>query len=155
MSTVQRLVMNADGSCPVAAELTAGVTAPVLPAVSTGPPDRRRLRLARRRPADRARRAALGGVVREPEVVRRDRVRSGRRKAWAELTRTQSRAILVGAAVQLVLQLMTLWDLRRRTADELRGSKRWWTAVAFVNIVGPVAYFVVGRRPPARKRGPR
>ena len=84
---------------------------------------------------------------------------------WS-FTRTQSRAILVGAAVsaavsgercsgQLVLQLMTLWDLRRRTADELRGSKRWWTAVAFVNIVGPVAYFVVGRRPPARKRGPR
>ena len=36
MSTVQRLVMNADGSRSVAAELTAGVTAPVLPAVSTG-----------------------------------------------------------------------------------------------------------------------
>jgi hypothetical protein len=30
------VVMNADGSRPVAAELTAGVTAPVLPAVSTG-----------------------------------------------------------------------------------------------------------------------
>ena len=78
-----------------------------------------------------------------------------RRKAWAELTRTQRRAILVAAAVQLVLQLMTLWDLRRRSADELRGSKRWWTAAAFVNIVGPVAYFTVGLRRPARSRGHR
>jgi hypothetical protein len=78
-----------------------------------------------------------------------------RKKAWAELTRTQRRAILVAAAVQLALQLVTLWDLRRRSADELRGSKRWWTAAAFVNIVGPIAYFAVGRRRPARSRGHR
>jgi hypothetical protein len=43
----------------------------------------------------------------------------------------------VGAAAQFVLQVAALWDLRRRSADELRGSKRWWTVAAFVNIVGP------------------
>ena len=74
-----------------------------------------------------------------------------RRKAWAELTRTQRQAILLAAAVQLVLQLATWWDLRRRSADELRGSKRWWTAAAFVNFLGPVAYFAVGRH----RHGPR
>ena len=59
---------------------------------------------------------------------------------------------MIGAAVQLALQAATLWDLRRRRADEVWGSKRWWTA-AFVNVLGPVAYCAVGprcggRRPP-------
>jgi hypothetical protein len=48
-----------------------------------------------------------------------------RKKRWSELTRNQQRVILAGAAVQLVLQAATLSDLRQRSADELRGSKRW------------------------------
>jgi hypothetical protein len=75
-----------------------------------------------------------------------------RKKKWAELTRTQRRVILAGAAVQLILQIATLWDLRHRSAGELRGSKRWWAAAAFVNIVGPLAYFAVGRRYGNRER---
>ena len=69
-----------------------------------------------------------------------------KKKRWSELTRNQQRVILAGAGVQLVLQAVTLWDLRRRAADELWGSKRWWTAAAFVNFLGPIAYFSVGRR---------
>ena len=75
-----------------------------------------------------------------------------RKKRWSELTRIQQRVILAGAAVQLVLQAATLWDLRQRSADELWGSKRWWTAAAFVNFIGPTAYFAVGRRCGGRKR---
>ena len=71
---------------------------------------------------------------------------SPRRKKWAELTRPERATVLTGAAVQLVLQAATLWDLHRRPADAVRGSKRWWTVAAFVNVVGPIAYFVVGRR---------
>ena len=75
-----------------------------------------------------------------------------RKKRWSELTRNQQRVIVVGAAVQLVLQAATLRDLHRRSADELWGSKRWWTAAAFVNFIGPIAYFAVGRRCGGRKR---
>ena len=75
-----------------------------------------------------------------------------RKKRWSALTRNQQRVILAGAAVQLVLQAATLWDLRQRSADELWGSKRWWTAAAFVNFIGPTAYFAVGRRCGGRKR---
>ena len=75
-----------------------------------------------------------------------------RKKRWSELTRNQQRVILGGAAVQLVLQAAMLRDLRRRPADELRGSKRWWTAAAFVNFIGPTAYFAVGRRGGGPKR---
>ena len=75
-----------------------------------------------------------------------------RKTRWSEVTRNQQRVILAGAAVQLVLQAATLWDLRRRSADELWGSKRWWTVAAFVNFIGPTAYFAVGRRYGGRKR---
>ena len=75
-----------------------------------------------------------------------------RKKRWSELTRNQQRTILAGATVQLVLQAATLWDLRQRSADELWGSKRWWTVAAFVNFIGPIAYFAVGRRCGGRKR---
>jgi len=69
-----------------------------------------------------------------------------RKKTWAELTRTQRRLVAAGAVAQIALQVAALWDLRRRPADELRGRKAWWTAASFVNIIGPLAYFVVGRR---------
>jgi hypothetical protein len=75
-----------------------------------------------------------------------------RKKRWSELTRNQQRVILACAAVQLVLQAAALGDLRRRSADELWGSKRWWTAASFVNFIGPAAYFAVGRRCGGRKR---
>jgi hypothetical protein len=39
-----------------------------------------------------------------------------------------------------------LLDLRRRPSTQIRGSKRLWAAAAFVNFVGPLAYFSFGRR---------
>jgi hypothetical protein len=44
------------------------------------------------------------------------------------------------------LAAATLWDLRHRPSAQIRGSKKLWVAAAFVNFVGPLAYFTVGRR---------
>jgi hypothetical protein len=30
--------------------------------------------------------------------------------------------------------------------EEIRGSKRVWTAIFFINFVGPVSYFLFGRK---------
>jgi hypothetical protein len=87
-------------------------------------------------------------MIRSCRRTRGGAVFDRRKKKWGELTATQQRAVVAGAAVQLVLQIAALWDLRRRSAEELRGSRRWWTAAAFVNVVGPIAYFAVGRRRP-------
>jgi Phospholipase_D-nuclease N-terminal len=73
-----------------------------------------------------------------------------RKKRWSELTRVQQRSIVAGGAAQVVLQVAALWDLHRRSDAELRGSRRWWTAASFLNFVGPIAYFVAGRRNPRR-----
>jgi Phospholipase_D-nuclease N-terminal len=68
------------------------------------------------------------------------------RKRWSELTGRQQAAIIVAGVVQVSLSVATLLDLRRRPSSQIRGSRRLWTAAAFVNFVGPLAYFSVGRR---------
>jgi hypothetical protein len=69
-----------------------------------------------------------------------------RRKRWSELTGRQRTAVIVAGMVQVSLSVATLLDLRRRPSSQIRGSKRLWTAAAFVNFVGPLAYFSLGRR---------
>jgi len=67
------------------------------------------------------------------------------RKRWSELSGRQQAAI-AAAVVQAALAAATLWDLRRRPSAQIRGSKKLWVGAAFVNFVGPLAYFTVGRR---------
>jgi hypothetical protein len=68
------------------------------------------------------------------------------RKKWSELGTGGRALIVVLGAVELVLLAAALVDIRRRPADQIRGSKRTWQALAFVNIVGPLSYFAFGRR---------
>ena len=69
-----------------------------------------------------------------------------RRKRWSEFSGRQRTAIVIAGVVQASLSAATLLDLRRRPATQIRGSKRLWAAAAFVNFVGPLAYFSFGRR---------
>ncbi|HEY6710241.1 MAG TPA: PLDc N-terminal domain-containing protein [Actinomycetota bacterium] len=68
------------------------------------------------------------------------------RKRWSELSGRQQAATATAAVVQAALAAATLWDVRRRPSGQIRGSKKLWVAAAFVNFVGPLAYFTVGRR---------
>jgi hypothetical protein len=65
---------------------------------------------------------------------------------WKDLSARQKTGILAGGAVQIVLLMAALVDIRRRSPDGIRDSKRVWTAVAFVNFAGPISYFLFGRR---------
>jgi hypothetical protein len=69
-----------------------------------------------------------------------------RRKRWSELNGRQRAAVIVAGVVQVPLSVATLLNLRRRPSTQIRGSKRLWTAAAFVNFVGPLTYFSFGRR---------
>ena len=69
-------------------------------------------------------------------------------KQWQDLTDRQKRGIVLLGALQITLLVAALIDLRRRPADAINGSKRLWTAVVFINGIGPIAYFVVGRKRP-------
>jgi hypothetical protein len=65
---------------------------------------------------------------------------------WSELSSGQKRVVVLSGAVQLGLLAAALADIRQRPAEEIRGNKMLWAALAFVNYLGPIAYFLVGRR---------
>jgi hypothetical protein len=68
------------------------------------------------------------------------------KRSWSELGPSSRAAIIAGAVVQLGLLGAALADLRRRRDEEINGPRRLWIAVSFVNVIGPIAYFVFGRR---------
>jgi len=71
------------------------------------------------------------------------------RRRWRDLSEGQRRLIVLGAAVEAVLKIAALVDLRRRPAAAVRGRKWiWGTVIALANSVGlvPIGYFLFGRR---------
>jgi hypothetical protein len=67
-------------------------------------------------------------------------------KRWSDLTSAQRIGIVLLGLLQLLLLSASLWDIRQRSADEINGSKQIWTAAVFVNFIGPIAYFLLGRK---------
>ena len=68
------------------------------------------------------------------------------KKEWKDLSPSQKRGIVLVGTVQIGLLLAALVDIYRRPKEEIRGKKLWWTLAAFVNFVGPVSYFLFGRK---------
>lgn len=67
-------------------------------------------------------------------------------KKWSDFTSRQQSAIQLGAFLQITLLVAALWDMWRRPADEIRGDRRLWTVISLLNFVGPIAYFLFGRK---------
>ncbi|MFE3291850.1 hypothetical protein [Rhodococcus sp. NPDC059234] len=68
------------------------------------------------------------------------------KKKWSELGPRTRQAIVALGIVEVVMLIATQVDISRRPDELIRGPKKLWRALAFVNILGPVAYFVRGRR---------
>ena len=68
------------------------------------------------------------------------------KKRWSELSTGQRRGIMISGILQVTLLIAALVDIWRRPKEEIRGDKRLWTAVSFVNFIGPNSYFLFGRR---------
>jgi hypothetical protein len=65
---------------------------------------------------------------------------------WSELSQRQRAIIGAAAAAELSLKVAALIDIKRRPADRIRGPKRVWRMAMVVNLLGPLSYFVFGRR---------
>jgi hypothetical protein len=72
-------------------------------------------------------------------------------RTWRDLGPGARVAVIVGGAVQLGLLGAAQLDIKRRSAEELNGPRWLWISVSFINFVGPIAYFVFGRRDTATK----
>ena len=72
------------------------------------------------------------------------------KKRWSDLSPGQRTAIVLGATAELVMTTIALRDLARRPANQVRGWKPLWVIAFVVQPIGPVVYFLVGRRRPVR-----
>jgi hypothetical protein len=53
--------------------------------------------------------------------------------------------ILPVLLIQVILVVVAFLDLRKQTAT--RGPKwLWWIVIPFVNLIGPILYFLIGRK---------
>lgn len=68
---------------------------------------------------------------------------------WRDMSPPQRLAMILAAIVQFTLLVAALRDIRKRSAEELRGRKGMWAAISFINFIGPIAYFAFGRQPQA------
>jgi hypothetical protein len=68
------------------------------------------------------------------------------KKKWSDLSPRARAAIVAGAVIELILTTLALRDLRHRPASTVRGPKVLWVPACFVQPVGPILYFLVGRR---------
>ena len=67
-------------------------------------------------------------------------------RRWSDLSPQQQRGIAGAAVVQVALFLAAIVSVRRTPEERIRGSRLGWTLACFVNWIGPLAWFAVGRR---------
>jgi hypothetical protein len=71
---------------------------------------------------------------------------SGAVELYRGLSPAARRAVWALLAAEMVLVAATERDIQRRPADQIRGPKLLWRILATQNVVGPAAYFGLGRR---------
>ena len=65
---------------------------------------------------------------------------------YDRLSPAAQRALWALVALELVLIAAAERDIQRRPAAKIRGPKLLWRVLATQNVVGPAAYFSVGRK---------
>lgn len=80
------------------------------------------------------------------QIRRRMQKMQRRQRNWKELSGSQRARISIMSIAELIMSAWALLDLRRRPENEVRGSKKLWALLAFVQPVGPIAYLVWGRK---------
>ena len=68
------------------------------------------------------------------------------RELYSRLSPGARHALWTLVAFEVVLIAFAERDIQRRPAAEIRGPKLLWRAVATQNVIGPAAYFILGKR---------
>lgn len=67
-------------------------------------------------------------------------------RQWSDLSTGRKVGGVISAIIQFALAAAAWTDLAKRPADEVNGRKAIWAFVIAVNFIGPISYFVFGRR---------
>jgi hypothetical protein len=62
------------------------------------------------------------------------------------IQRKDLRPIIPVLVAHAAITTLTWRDLRRRPAEQVRGSKRLWRVASAVNTIGSLAYLTLGRK---------
>ena len=65
---------------------------------------------------------------------------------FSDLSPGQQAGMLVTVSIQFALAATAWADLAKRPASQVRGRKVIWGFVIAVNWIGPISYFIWGRR---------
>ena len=78
----------------------------------------------------------------------RSKKRRGKAKkpTWSEMSTGKKAGVVAMGTAQLALAATAWRDLAKRSEKEINGRKGLWAAIIAINWVGPIAYFVRGRR---------
>jgi hypothetical protein len=68
------------------------------------------------------------------------------KKTWKEMSPAGKAGTIFTAIVQVSLLVAAQRDISRRPAELINGPKAAWRAASFVNFIGPMGYFVFGRK---------
>lgn len=68
------------------------------------------------------------------------------RKTWKEMSPSGKAGMIVTAIMQVSLLVAAQRDISRRPAELINGPKAAWRAASFINFIGPMGYFVFGRK---------
>lgn len=71
------------------------------------------------------------------------------KKSFSKKSTPTKVVLVLLAAVQVGLLGAAHWDISHRSTDELRGSKTKWRLITLINFIGPLWYFLRGRKPSA------
>lgn len=69
-----------------------------------------------------------------------------KKKTWKEMSTSGKVATIFTAIVQVSLLVAAQRDIARRPAELINGPKAAWRAASFINFIGPMGYFVFGRK---------
>ena len=71
---------------------------------------------------------------------------AAKKKNWNDLSQQEKSTVAVMGSIQIALAAFAWSDLARRPPSQVNGPKPLWAAIIAINFVGPIAYFVKGRK---------
>jgi hypothetical protein len=71
---------------------------------------------------------------------------TGTQWRWSDLSGRQRKLLVTAAGCEAALKVAALVDIQRRPPNQIRGPKAMWRAAMVVNLLGPLSYFLVGRK---------
>lgn len=68
------------------------------------------------------------------------------KQQWKDMSSGKRAWMMILASAQVSLAVAAWADLASRPADEVKGKKGKWAALIALNYIGPITYFLKGRR---------